>query len=330
MANPSIGLKIANGYFYPILNEKSEGKKKIVLTTIKDGQTSVQIDLYRKEDTERNEYVGSLRINHIKPAPAGEVEVELILGIDESGNLIASARDSSTGEYKTFSVSLEKLSGRDTFGGNPEYELESVADTNQLHPNPDGERAEPAQRPPLPPKPKPAPESPAPERKSNWRQPLQPEPELVRHREPRPEPPRQEPDRPEAVPRSREMPAAPVPPAAQERDAEPDRYDRESGRSSRFTAIEEDELPDSSRSGPVRPSRTRTDFDEDPEEHGTRKANPVLLILFVVLGLLFIGLIGYLLLLLFQGGGTPPLEAGRDGLIGPLRASLLFLSFRNR
>ena len=45
----TIGIKLADGSFYPILKEGTAEKKELNLTTVKDNQTTVQVDLYRSE-----------------------------------------------------------------------------------------------------------------------------------------------------------------------------------------------------------------------------------------------------------------------------------------
>ena len=45
----TIGIKLADGSFYPILEEGTAKTYQLDLTTVKDGQTKVQIDLYRSE-----------------------------------------------------------------------------------------------------------------------------------------------------------------------------------------------------------------------------------------------------------------------------------------
>jgi molecular chaperone DnaK (HSP70) len=89
LASSQIGIKIADGTFYPVLDEGTNEKKRLVLTTVKDKQENVQIDLYRSSDgsLEEADYVGSLVIENITPAPSGEPEVEVILGIDEEDTL---------------------------------------------------------------------------------------------------------------------------------------------------------------------------------------------------------------------------------------------------
>ena len=46
----SIGIKLADGTFYPILEEGVPAKKRMELTTVKDNQETVQVDLYRSEN----------------------------------------------------------------------------------------------------------------------------------------------------------------------------------------------------------------------------------------------------------------------------------------
>ena len=42
-----IGIKLADGSFYSVLEQDFTGRKKLVVTTSRDNQDSVQIDLYR-------------------------------------------------------------------------------------------------------------------------------------------------------------------------------------------------------------------------------------------------------------------------------------------
>ena len=67
MAGSTIGIKIADGSYYPVLEERFTGTKRLTLTTVKDGQDRVQIDLYRGEGNtlDHAQYVGSLVIESI-------------------------------------------------------------------------------------------------------------------------------------------------------------------------------------------------------------------------------------------------------------------------
>ena len=112
MNGQQIGIKLADGSFYPVLSEDDRIRKKLVLTTARDNQETVQIDLYRGEAevAEETDYIGTLMIENIRPAPMKEPEVEVVLGVDEQGNLEATASDALTGESQSLSVSLQSLS----------------------------------------------------------------------------------------------------------------------------------------------------------------------------------------------------------------------------
>ncbi len=124
MAGTTIGIKIADGSYYPVLEEGFTGTKRLTLTTVKDNQDRVQIDLYRGDgrSLESAQYIGSLVIENIAPAAQGEPEIELVIGIDEEGQLTAEAADRSTGEAQSFAVSLETLGEGETYDL-PEFEI---------------------------------------------------------------------------------------------------------------------------------------------------------------------------------------------------------------
>jgi len=107
----NIGIRVADGTIFPVIEEGFSGQKKLILTTARDNQTAVQIDLYKGggEKAEQDNYVGTLVIENITPAPKGNPEVEVVLGVDDSGNLNARASDILTGEQQSLSVSLESL-----------------------------------------------------------------------------------------------------------------------------------------------------------------------------------------------------------------------------
>jgi len=109
--NGKIGIKVADGSFYPILDEGVSQKKRLVLTTVKDNQESVQIDLYKGsgEEMENAAYVGSLLVEKIAPDMQGNAEVELVVGVDEEGNLESVAEDKKSGSKQSLSVSLKNL-----------------------------------------------------------------------------------------------------------------------------------------------------------------------------------------------------------------------------
>lgn len=124
MDSSIIAVRVANGTFVPILDTSGATRRRLVLTTIRDDQTSVRIDLYKgaDEQMESPEYVGSLMIENIDPVAAGEADIALLLGIDEGGNLNATATDKKSGEYQSLSVGLESVEPDGSYDV-PDFEL---------------------------------------------------------------------------------------------------------------------------------------------------------------------------------------------------------------
>lgn len=104
----TIGIKLADGSFYPVLTEGTADKKELNLTTVKDDQTTVQVDLYRSESgtMEDAEYVDTLEIKHMKKHPNGEPDIALDISLDENGELNAELHDPETGKDSSTTVSL--------------------------------------------------------------------------------------------------------------------------------------------------------------------------------------------------------------------------------
>lgn len=104
----TIGIKLADGSFYPILKEGTAKTCQLDLTTVKDGQTKVQIDLYRSEtgSMEDAEYVDTLEVSNLVPHPNGEADLHLSVGLNENNELDAKVVDEETGKQSETSVTL--------------------------------------------------------------------------------------------------------------------------------------------------------------------------------------------------------------------------------
>jgi hypothetical protein len=109
--NPTIGIKIADGSYFPIMEEGSSKRKRLVLTTVNDNQENVQIDLYKGNGEQLQDavYVGSLLIENIVQGPKESSEIELKIGFDQDGTLNAEAGDPGSGQFESLSISIEKL-----------------------------------------------------------------------------------------------------------------------------------------------------------------------------------------------------------------------------
>lgn len=113
MGDSTIGIKVADGSYYPVLERGFTGRKRLVLTTASDNQPRAQIDLYRGNGSSLSQaqYIGSLIIENIPAAARGEPEIELLIGIDDTGQLSAEANDPKTGESQRFATRLSDFAG---------------------------------------------------------------------------------------------------------------------------------------------------------------------------------------------------------------------------
>ena len=104
----TIGIKLADGSFYPILEEGTAKTYQLDLTTVKDGQTKVQIDLYRSESgsMEDAQYVDTLEVSNLVPQPNGEADLHLSVALNEKNELDAKVIDEETGRKSETSVTL--------------------------------------------------------------------------------------------------------------------------------------------------------------------------------------------------------------------------------
>ncbi|MDR2900012.1 MAG: LysM peptidoglycan-binding domain-containing protein [Treponema sp.] len=129
-----IGIKIANGDFYSILEESSSVKKRLVLTTVHDNQKSVQIDLYKSiaETMADAMYIGSLVVEKLKPRPKGEPSIELVISSNAEGEITADATDLDApagSEHHHLSVSLQSLDDDSRNYNIPDFELDAAEET---------------------------------------------------------------------------------------------------------------------------------------------------------------------------------------------------------
>ncbi|WP_029409738.1 LysM peptidoglycan-binding domain-containing protein [Treponema pedis] len=119
-----IGIKLADGTFFPILDENASSEHVIELTTVRENQGSVQINLFKKSEESEPEYIGSLIVEEISDGAAGEPTISLKIKLDEEKNLSAEAVDEGSGSKQSLKVSLKTLN-EDTFDV-PDFDLSSM------------------------------------------------------------------------------------------------------------------------------------------------------------------------------------------------------------
>ncbi len=104
----TIGIKLADGSFYPVLEEFSNSEKQLDLTTAHNNQTKVMVDLYRSKNCsmEDAEYVDSLQIENLVAHPNGEPNISFTVAIDENNKLSAKIKDCETGNQSKTTITL--------------------------------------------------------------------------------------------------------------------------------------------------------------------------------------------------------------------------------
>lgn len=140
MGSASIGIKLADSKFFSVLEEGKSGSKVLDLTTVRDDQTSVQINLFRNntENFDDAEYIGTLIIEDIADKPSGDPTIELTLTLDENNELSAEAVDLDSGSRQVLRVSLETLD-QETLYDLPDFNLSTMNDSMHLGDDPDHE-----------------------------------------------------------------------------------------------------------------------------------------------------------------------------------------------
>ena len=104
----TIGIKLADGSFYPVLEDNTPSEKKLELTTAHNNQTKVMVDLYRSAtcSMEDAEYVDSLQIENLVARPNGETDIKFTVSLDEDNQLSAKIVDSETGNESKTTITL--------------------------------------------------------------------------------------------------------------------------------------------------------------------------------------------------------------------------------
>ncbi|HYS80406.1 MAG TPA: molecular chaperone DnaK [Anaeromyxobacteraceae bacterium] len=121
-----LGIMLVGGYFQTIIprNTTVPTSATHIFTTSLDGQTSVRIAVMQgaSEKANENELLGEFVLAGIRPAPRGQVEIEVIFEISADGIVGVSARDLSTGQRQSITVTATS--------GLTEDELKRIMDEN--------------------------------------------------------------------------------------------------------------------------------------------------------------------------------------------------------
>ena len=134
-----IGIKLADGSFYPVMEEGKPFSKKLELTTVRDDQTTVHLDLYRSVTGSMDdaEYVDTLVVENLVPHPKQEHSLNLNIKLDENNMLSAEIDDPETGAISNSKVSLvtlkkEDLAAEPDYSITPEENVENLDEIDEI------------------------------------------------------------------------------------------------------------------------------------------------------------------------------------------------------
>jgi molecular chaperone DnaK len=115
----TIGIAAAGGAMEAIIprNTPVPVEQTRRFSTSRDGQTEVKIQVFQGEAARyaENTYLGEMKIEGLRPAPRGQVDVDVTFEVDTDGILHISARDLDSGRVMRKRV---KLGGEDAGGEN--------------------------------------------------------------------------------------------------------------------------------------------------------------------------------------------------------------------
>ena len=116
MSKNIIGIKQADGTFYPILTRGKPAKKRLQITTASDNQTAAQITLFCASDESFSdaEYVDTLMIEGLKPHEKRAVDIDFVVSLDENDELSAEVYDKESGGSTNSAVSLVAIGSNNT------------------------------------------------------------------------------------------------------------------------------------------------------------------------------------------------------------------------
>lgn len=107
-----IGIKLADGSFFPVLEDSQPARKRLVLSLARTGQTSAQIDIIRRDES-LEQSIGCLVLQDLPDG--GAADLEFVLGLDAEGTIDARVSDPTGEQYQSVAVSLSTLSNLESY-----------------------------------------------------------------------------------------------------------------------------------------------------------------------------------------------------------------------
>lgn len=104
-----IGIRLADGSFYAILDETQKHRKRMMLSPANDNQQSVHIQFYRSSDEsfEEHQFLGSVDLEGLAPSSKEEASISIVLGMNENNDLDVVVRDELGGLERQLILNTE-------------------------------------------------------------------------------------------------------------------------------------------------------------------------------------------------------------------------------
>lgn len=107
--NSNIGIRIADGTYFPILQHGQPGKKRMILSPAKPSQKKAKINFYAGQGIEAVDQkpLGTLVVENIDQLPEENPDIELIFEVDSEGNFDAKAKGLSSDSSAVLSFKID-------------------------------------------------------------------------------------------------------------------------------------------------------------------------------------------------------------------------------
>jgi hypothetical protein len=115
LKKPTLGIKLADGTFFPVMEEDAKARKRLVLSAASTGQNHIKVEVYRGygESLEMPTQVGVLVLDPDQDNTEGEIE--LFFEAKGDGNISATANHVGAESLQSFSKSLDPLPPMEEF-----------------------------------------------------------------------------------------------------------------------------------------------------------------------------------------------------------------------
>ena len=126
-----LGITLADGSFFPISDDQAPIRRRVVLATASDHQNQVRLRVLRRDES-GDAVVGTVALEGITDIPEGQAELELVLALDDAGNVSAQLTDPVGGQYRSFSKNLSEVPPGGTFAADADDDADSLSAVERI------------------------------------------------------------------------------------------------------------------------------------------------------------------------------------------------------